>query len=95
MSKKLKIFVVIPAYNEENWISKVIGDLKKYNYNIVVVDDASSDNTVKVVKKFKNVLLVEQKVNLGQGAALRVGIKRALNANADIVITFDADGQHS
>ncbi|RZD32203.1 MAG: glycosyltransferase family 2 protein [uncultured DHVE6 group euryarchaeote] len=94
MSKKLKIFAVVPAYNEEMRISKVIKDLKKYNYNIVVVDDSSIDNTVKVVKKFKNVLLVEQKVNLGQGAALRVGIKRALKANADIIITFDADGQH-
>jgi len=94
MSKKLKIFAVVPAYNEELRISKVIKDLKKYNYNIVVVDDSSIDNTVKVVKKFKNVLLVEQKVNLGQGAALRVGIKRALKANADIIITFDADGQH-
>ena len=94
MSKISKVFVVVPAYNEEKRISKAIKDLKKYKYNIVVVDDSSIDNTVKVVKKFNNIILVEQKVNRGQGAALRVGIKRALKAGAEIVVTFDGDGQH-
>jgi|TARA_Y100000310_G_C20610040_1_gene777522 glycosyltransferase involved in cell wall biosynthesis len=94
MTKKLKIFAVVPAYNEEKGVSKVIKDLKKYKYNIVIVDDASADNTVKVVNKFKNLILVKQKTNQGQGAALRIGIKRALKEGADIIITFDADGQH-
>mgnify|MGYP000506403148 CR=1 FL=1 len=94
MSKRSKVFAVVPAYNEEKRISKAIKDLKKYNYNLVVVDDSSVDNTVKVVKKFRNIILVEQKVNRGQGAALRVGIKRALKEGADIIVTFDGDGQH-
>ncbi|MDP6845493.1 MAG: glycosyltransferase family 2 protein [Candidatus Nanoarchaeia archaeon] len=94
MSKRAKVFAVVPAYNEESRISKAIKDLKKYKYNVVVVDDASVDNTVKVVKKFRNIVLVEQKVNQGQGAALRVGIKRALKEGADIIVTFDGDGQH-
>jgi len=94
MSKRSKVFAVVPAYNEERRISKVIKDLKKYKYNIVVVDDCSSDDTVKVVKKFRNIVLVEQKTNQGQGAALRVGIKRALKEGAEIIITFDGDGQH-
>jgi len=94
MPKKSKIFAVVPAYNEEKGVSKVIKDLKKYKYNIVIVDDASADNTVKVVNKFKNLILVKQRANQGQGAALRIGIKRALKEGADIIITFDADGQH-
>ncbi len=94
MSKRLKVFAIVPAYNEERRISKVINDLKKYKYNMVIVDDASVDGTVKVVKKFRNIILVEQKINSGQGAALRVGIKRALKEGADIIVTFDGDGQH-
>ena len=56
MSKRSKVFAVVPAYNEEKRISKAIKDLKKYNYNLVVVDDSSVDNTVKVVKKFRNII---------------------------------------
>ena len=56
MSKRSKVFAVVPAYNEEKRISKAIKDLKKYKYNIVVVDDSSIDNTVKVVNKFRNII---------------------------------------
>ena len=94
MSKITKVFAVVPAYNEEGRISKVIKDLRKHKCHIVVVDDSSIDNTIKVIKKFKNIVLVEQGFNQGQGAALRVGIKRALKEGADIIVTFDADGQH-
>ena len=94
MSKRTKIFAVVPAYNEEGRISKVIKDLRKHKCHVVVVDDASGDNTVKIIGKFKNIILIRQGVNQGQGAALRVGIQRALNEGADIIVTFDADGQH-
>ena len=90
----MKIFIVVAAYNEEKRIKKVISDLKSHNYkNIVVVDDCSKDNTFSVAKKQK-VHVIRHKINLGQGAALRNGIKFALKKDADIIVTFDGDGQH-
>jgi len=94
MKNKPKIYIVIPAYNEENSISGVIKDLKKYNYHkIIVVDDGSTDNTLKIARQAR-VIVVRHPINLGQGAALRTGMDLALELGADIIVTFDADGQH-
>ncbi len=92
--EKNKIFIVIAAYNESKKIKKVISDLQKHNYkNIIVVDDGSSDNTYDLAKKRK-VFTLKHIINRGQGAALQTGIKFALKKGADIIVTFDADGQH-
>jgi len=94
LKNKPKIYIVIPAYNEENSISGVIKDLKKHNYhNIIVVDDGSTDNTLKIARQSGNVV-VRHPINLGQGAALRTGMDLALELGVDIIVTFDADGQH-
>ena len=90
----MKTTVVIPAFNEENRIGKVLKKLLKYPYQIIVVNDGSSDNTSKIVKKFGKVKLINNKTNLGQGASIRIGIKSALDSKSDIIVTFDADGQH-
>ena len=90
----MKIFIVIAAYNEEKSIVKVIESLKKHGYrHIVVVDDGSKDNTFKLCKK-ENVHALRHVINRGQGAALKTGIDFALLEGADIIVTFDADGQH-
>ncbi len=90
----MKEFIVIPAYNEEKTIRKVIKDLKKNGYgNIVVVDDNSRDNTSKVASD-ESTTVLKHIVNRGQGAALKTGIDYALKKDADIIVTFDADGQH-
>ncbi len=92
--KKPKIFIVIPAYNEGNSIAKVITDLKNHKYNhIVVVDDGSKDKTYEKARK-QNVYVLKHIINRGQGASLQTGINFALMKNADIIVTFDADGQH-
>jgi len=94
MKNKPKIYIVIPAYNEENSISGVIKDLKKHNYhNIIIVDDGSTDNTLKVARQ-TGVIVIKHPINLGQGAALRTGMDLALELGVDIIVTFDADGQH-
>jgi polyprenyl-phospho-N-acetylgalactosaminyl synthase len=89
----MKIFVVIAAYNEEKRIGRVINDLLKNKYtNIVVVDDGSTDNTFKIIKNTK-VYALKHILNRGQGAALKTGIDFAISKNADVIVTYDADGQ--
>jgi len=87
-----RIWVVIPAYNEEKNISKVLEDLKKITSNILVVDDGSEDNTLKICQN-KGVLCVSHKINRGQGAALQTGDELALELGAEVIVHFDADGQ--
>ncbi|MBN1502542.1 glycosyltransferase family 2 protein [Candidatus Woesearchaeota archaeon] len=88
-----KLYIVIPAYNEEKTIGKVLNSLKKAGYkNVVVVDDGSQDKTPVIVRKL-NVPLLRHIINRGQGAALKTGIEYALLKEADIIVTFDADGQ--
>ncbi|MBW3000045.1 glycosyltransferase family 2 protein [Candidatus Woesearchaeota archaeon] len=91
---KSKIFVVIPAYNEGRSIVRVIRDLKSHAYNnIVIVDDCSKDRTFETAKR-AGVTVLKHLVNRGQGAALKTGIDFVLEQGADIIVTFDADGQH-
>jgi len=94
LENKVNIYVVVPAYNEENSISGVIGDLRKHNFNnIIVVDDGSTDDTNIVAKK-DGAVVIKHPINLGQGAAVKTGIDYALLLGAEIIVTFDADGQH-
>lgn len=90
-----KIYIVIPAYNEATQIGRVIADLRKNGYeNILVVNDGSKDATEENAKNAGAEVLTHL-VNLGQGAALRTGIEYLRkNKHPDIIVTFDADGQH-
>ncbi|MFN4133599.1 MAG: glycosyltransferase family 2 protein [Candidatus Hadarchaeales archaeon] len=90
----MKTWIVIPAYNEEKMIGKVIDGLRKNGWNhIIVVDDGSKDNTAKTAR-LKKAVVISHKRNMGLGAALRTGISKARELGADAVVTFDADGQH-
>lgn len=92
----MKIFVVIPLFNEEKHIVKVLKDIFPYGLTVVVVDDGSSDNSRFKVQelKFKNVTLLQHKINLGKGAAMKTGTDYAFSQGAEAVIFMDADGQH-
>ncbi len=91
----MKLFFVIPAYNEEKSIVNVIKEIKSQDYvNIVVVDDGSKDRTFELASK-EGVVVLHHVINRGQGAGLKTGISYALNAGADFIVTFDADGQHN
>lgn len=90
----MKTFVVIAAFNEEKKIRHILRDVQKYCQNIIVVDDGSEDKTFHLVSKYR-VVSLRHLINRGQGAALKTGIDFALNNGADIIITFDADGQMS
>lgn len=88
----MKIFCVIPAWNEEKKIFDVVNEAGQYVDAVVVVDDGSIDQTVEVLKQTKATVL-RHVVNRGQGAALQTGNEFAFQNGADIVVHFDADGQ--
>ncbi len=87
-----KIFIIIPAYNEEKNIGAVLDKLKPYGYSVAVVDDGSSDRTA-AIAALHGVDVLRHRVNRGQGAALETGNQYALASNAEIIVHFDADGQ--
>jgi glycosyltransferase involved in cell wall biosynthesis len=90
-----KIFIVIAAYNEESAISDVVRGLKREGYpDIVVVDDGSKDDTYNKAEK-AGAIVLKHVINRGQGAALRTGMEYSLKKGAEIIVHFDADGQHN
>lgn len=91
----MKISIVIPAYNEQKRIGKVLNDIKKFKLPIIVVDDGSTDNTFSIAKR-SGAKVLRRKINLGgsKGAALKTGIEFAFDNGMDAVILMDSDGQH-
>lgn len=91
--RKNKIFLVIPAHNEEKHIKSVLTKAITSGHPIILVDDGSTDKTFKVAKSLiKSV--VRHEVNLGKGAALKTGSMEAFKRGAEVVIFLDSDNQH-
>lgn len=98
----MKLSVIIPVYNEEKTIAKIINKVlaEKTPKEVIVVDDGSTDKTLETIQntKFKTpdnktkIKVLKNSVNLGKGAAVRVGIK---NATGDILIIQDADLEYA
>jgi len=91
--KKKDIYAVIPAYNEERHIRNVLESVRKHCQNIIVVDDGSSDQTTRIVKRLP-VIRISLPINMGKGYALRKGVEYAISSGALGIVTLDADGQH-
>jgi len=94
-NKKELISIIIPAYNESLRISKTLNkilsfieDNNDYDFEIIVVNDGSNDNTNEVVLSFANVVLIDNKVNKGKGSVIRQGM---LSAQGDYLLFSDAD----
>jgi len=86
--------IVIPLYNEEKSIGKVIKNIPNHRpQEILVVNDGSTDKSIEEVKKLNHekVRIIHHKHNLGYGAAILTGIRKA---KGDIIVTLDSDGQH-
>ena len=87
-------WLVIPLYNEATVVREVISQARETFPYIVVVDDGSKDDSAQAAAA--GAIVVRHPVNLGQGAALQTGFSYILEkTNANYVVTFDADGQHS
>lgn len=89
----MNVFVVIPAFNAETKIREVVLGLLERLFSVVVVDDGSRDQTF-VESQKTGAFVLRHVVNRGQGAALATGVTYALGQGADIIVHFDADGQH-
>lgn len=92
MKKRL---IIIPAYNEEKNLGKVIKEIRKYDRksDIAVVDDGSIDKTGLMAEKL-GVILLSHKNNLGYGAALQTGFKFGVKRKYSFMLQMDADYQH-
>jgi glycosyltransferase involved in cell wall biosynthesis len=91
---RASLWLVCAAYNEASVIGGVIAGLRAAGHDVIVVDDGSHDGT-RAAALAAGAHVVTHPVNLGQGAALQTGIEFALSRGAAIIVTFDADGQHS
>jgi len=89
----LKVIVGIPAFNEEKNIAVLITQLKKIADKIIVCNDGSTDLTSKIAEELGATVINHEK-NLGYGAAIRSIFLKSKDLDGDILVTFDADGQH-
>ena len=89
----MKIIIGIPAFNEEKNIAVIISKLKKISDKIVVCNDGSSDLTSKIAEEMGAIVINHEK-NLGYGAAIRSLFLKSKELEGDVLVTFDADGQH-
>ena len=89
----MKVTIGIPAFNEEKNIAKIIVKLKKIYDEIIVCNDGSADLTGEIAENL-GAIVINHKQNLGYGAGINSIIKKSKEIDTDILVTFDADGQH-
>lgn len=90
----LRCCVIIPTYNNEQTLAKVISDVQEYCDQVIVVNDGATDTTPDILKQFPKVHVIAYSPNKGKGMALRKGIRYAQEQNFRYAITIDSDGQH-
>ncbi|MBI5465820.1 MAG: glycosyltransferase family 2 protein [Candidatus Kerfeldbacteria bacterium] len=88
----MKVFIIIPAYQESSSVGAVVAGVRSYAESVVVVDDGSTDGTGEAARA-AGALVLRHMVNRGYGAALTTGTAYALAQGAEAVVHFDADGQ--
>ncbi len=96
--KFMKISFVIPVFNEEQSLSRLYSEIiensKSYEYEMIFIDDGSTDNSFKIMKKLaeknRNIKVIKFRKNFGKSAGLQVGFEQA---NGDIIFTMDSDLQ--
>ena len=90
-----RLAIIVPAYNEESCIKNSLQAIRNAcpEATIIVVNDASSDNTKKIAKTM-SIILLDLPINLGIGGAVQTGLKYAARNNFDIAMQVDSDGQH-
>ena len=92
-AENLKILALLPAYNEEAHLGKVLSQVKEQTADVLVVDDGSKDKTAEIARA-AGVELLSRGYNCGKGQSLKDGYVWALEHGYDAVIMLDSDGQH-
>ena len=90
----MHICVIIPTYNESKAIAGLINRINKLGLKVIIIDDGSADDTVKIATACGAQVLANQR-NMGKGASLIKGYNFAISQGFDVVISMDGDGQHS
>jgi len=90
----LKICVLIPTYNNERTLKRVVEGVLQYTKNIIIINDGSTDTTAQILENYSQVEHILVPKNKGKGNALRQGFKKAFALGYDYAITIDSDGQH-
>lgn len=88
-----KICVLIPTYNNEKTLKRVIDGVLDYTENIIVINDGSTDSTLQILEKY-SITIINLSENKGKGNALKLGFRKAKEIGYDYAITIDSDGQH-
>ena len=88
------ICVVIPTYNNDGTIGRVVEETLAECDDVIVVNDGSTDTTASILSTFEGITLVTLPKNSGKGAALKAGFRKALDMGFAYAITLDGDGQH-
>ena len=93
-------YVIIPAYNEETRVQPVVEGIAEKGFNMVIVNDGSTDNTLEVLKESqrkypKHIFIYSHMINRGVGMAMQTGFEAVLRYNPRFIVNIDADGQHS
>ena len=86
--------VLIPTYNNERTLKRVIDGVFAQTKDIIIVNDGSTDSTSKILKDYSHLEQIHLPKNKGKGNALRQGFKKAIELKFDYAITIDSDGQH-
>lgn len=92
--KALGVVVVIPTYNNDATLLKVIEDVACYSSDIIVVNDGSTDRTSEILESVVGVTVLSYGTNRGKGHALKVGLRKSAELGFRYAITIDSDGQH-
>ncbi|EJG01020.1 DUF2062 domain-containing protein [Flavobacterium sp. F52] len=86
--------VIVPTYNNQKTLKKVLDSILDFTTNIIIVNDGSTDSTTEILKSYSQVTQIHHPKNLGKGRALRNGFRKALEMGFEYAITIDSDGQH-
>ncbi|KFF14610.1 DUF2062 domain-containing protein [Chryseobacterium soli] len=89
-----KICIVIPTYNNEKTLRRVIDGVLAYTQNIIVVNDGSTDSTPQILKEYPQLAVLSVSENRGKGNGLKTGFRKAIELGYSYAITIDSDGQH-
>jgi glycosyltransferase involved in cell wall biosynthesis len=86
--------VIIPTYNNQKTLQRVIDGVLNHTQNIIIINDGSTDETFSILQKYPQLTQIHFPENKGKGIALREGFKRAKQLHYNFAITIDSDGQH-